>query len=113
MNLGNFSVSLAVKDIAASRRFYEAFGFVQIHGEQSENWIILEHKSNGAKIGLFQGMFEANILTFNPTDVRAVQKELKAQGIEFQLEADETTQGPAYATLQDPDGNAILLDQHE
>jgi lactoylglutathione lyase len=110
MNLGTFSVSLAVKDIAASRRFYEAFGFTEIAGDQSQNWLIL---ANGdAKIGLFQGMFEHNILTFNPTDVRSIQKNLKEKGISFQLEADESTTGPAHATLLDPDGNAILLDQH-
>lgn len=110
MNLGTFSVSLAVKDIAASRRFYEAFGFTRLDGDESQNWLILEN--GDAKIGLFQGMFEGNILTFNPSDVRSVQKNLKAQGISFQLEADESTTGPAHATLIDPDGNAILLDQH-
>jgi lactoylglutathione lyase len=110
MNLGTFSVSLAVKDIAASRTFYEKFGFKVIAGKQEEKWLILEN--SGAKIGLFQGMFENNVLTFNPSDVRSIQKTLKGQGITFQLEADESTQGAGHATLLDPDGNAILLDQH-
>lgn len=110
MELGTFSVSLAVKDIKASRAFYEAFGFSEIAGNEAENWLIL--KNGDAKIGLFQGMFENNILTFNPTDVRGVQAGLKAKGIPLLTEADPTTTGPAHATLQDPDGNAILLDQH-
>jgi lactoylglutathione lyase len=110
MNLGTFSVSLAVKDIAASRAFYEKLGFKQIAGNQAQNWLIL---ANGeAKIGLFQGMFQSNILTFNPADVRAIQKTLKEQAITLQLEADETTQGPAHISFVDPDGNQILIDQH-
>lgn len=109
MELGHFSVSLAVKDIAASRRFYEALGFTKLDGDESQRWLIL--KNGDAKIGIFQGMFEGNILTFHPSDVRTIQKELKAQGIELQLEADESTDGPAHITLLDPDGNAILIDQ--
>ena len=109
MDLGTFSVSLAVKDIAASRAFYEALGFAAIAGDQAQSWLIL--KNGDAKIGLFQGMFDANILTFNPTDVRAIQATLKARGIALTLEAVGEV-GPAHATLLDPDGNAILLDQH-
>jgi lactoylglutathione lyase len=109
MNLGTFSVSLAVKDIKVSRAFYEKLGFKVIHGKEEENWLILEN--GGAKIGLFQGMFESNVLTFNPSDVRSIQKTLKGQGITFALEADEKTEGAAHASLLDPDGNAILLDQ--
>ena len=110
MDLGTFSVSLAVKDIKASRAFYEKLGFTEIAGDESQNWLIL--RNGDAKIGLFQGMFPNNILTFNPLDVRGVQKALKAQGIALTLEADESTTGPAHATLIDPDGNGILLDQH-
>ena len=110
MELGNFSISLAVKDIHASLAFYQKFGFAIIAGDLQQNWIIL--KNGDAKIGLFQGMFDSNIITFNPTDVRGIQKSLKAQGVAFALEADESTTGPAHATLLDPDGNAILLDQH-
>jgi lactoylglutathione lyase len=122
MNLGAFSVSLSVKDIEASRAFYEKLGFNSFGGDVAENWVIL--KNGDHVIGLFQGMFEGNILTFNPgwdqnankvdsfTDVRAIQRELKAQGVEFQSEADESTSGPAYFTLVDPDGNTILVDQH-
>jgi catechol 2,3-dioxygenase-like lactoylglutathione lyase family enzyme len=109
MNLGTFSVSLAVKDIKAACAFYDKLGFKVIDGKEEENWLILEN--GGAKIGLFQGMFEGNVLTFNPSDVRGIQKALKAQGVTFVLEADESTQGAAHATLVDPDGNAILLDQ--
>jgi lactoylglutathione lyase len=109
MDLGTFSVSLAVKDIHASKAFYEKFGFVVIDGNIQENWLIL--RNDTAIIGLFQDMFEHNILTFNPLDVRAIQRDLKAQGITFALEADETSEGPAHATLADPDGNQILLDQ--
>lgn len=110
MDLGTFSVSLAVKDIAASRAFYETLGFEVIHGDQDQNWLIL--RNGEAKIGLFQGMFEGNILTFNPKDVRSIQKTLKASGITLVREADEGTEGPAHVTLHDPDGNAILIDQH-
>lgn len=122
MELGAFSVSLAVKDIEASKNFYKHFGFEVIGGDQSQNWLILRNR--GHTIGLFQGMFEQNILTFNPgwdqenqkldsfTDVRDLQKKLKAAGIEIMNEADESTTGPASFSLVDPDGNPILVDQH-
>ncbi len=110
MSLGQFSVSLAVKDIAKSRTFYETLGFEVIGGSQPDNWLILKHGE--AHIGLFQGMFENNILTFNPLDVRSVQRRLKEAGVAFELEAEDTSSGPAHATLKDPDGNDILLDQH-
>jgi catechol 2,3-dioxygenase-like lactoylglutathione lyase family enzyme len=122
MDLGAFSISLAVKDLAASRSFYEKFGFRVFAGDAAENWLILK---NGAHvIGLFQGMFEKNILTFNPgwdqnaqklasfTDIRELQRQLKAQGVELEQEADETTVGPASFIAVDPDGNPILVDQH-
>lgn len=122
MQLGAFSISLSVKDIAASRAFYEKFGFEVLGGNQDENWLIL--KNEDTVIGLFQGMFEGNLLTFNPgwnqnakpvgafTDVRELQRRLKAQGVELSPEADETTTGPAYFSAVDPDGNVILVDQH-
>jgi lactoylglutathione lyase len=122
MELGAFSVSLAVKDIAASRSFYEALGFTAMGEYGGEDWVIL--RNGGAVIGLFQGMFERNILTFNPgwdadaqplesfTDVRDIQRLLKANGIEFEQEADETTTGPASFIVLDPDGNPVLFDQH-
>jgi catechol 2,3-dioxygenase-like lactoylglutathione lyase family enzyme len=122
MELGAFSVSLAVRDIEASKAFYEKLGFKVFHGEIAHNWLIL--KNGDAVIGLFQGMFERNILTFNPgwdgsarpletfTDVRELQRRLRAQGIEFVSEADESTTGPASFLVVDPDGNPILLDQH-
>lgn len=122
MELGNFSVSLAVKDIAASLRFYEQLGFTVFMGEPAQNWLIL--KNGDAVIGLFQGMFENNILTFNPgwdknaqplaafTDVRELQRQLKARGVELLSEADEFASGPASFMLLDPDGNTILIDQH-
>lgn len=122
MDIGNFSVSLAVKDIKASRAFYEKLGFAVIGGDEAQNFLIL--KSPTAVIGLFQGMFERNTLTFNPgwdaqgntlddfTDVRDIQKALKASGIALIEEADETTTGPAHITLLDPDGNPVLIDQH-
>jgi catechol 2,3-dioxygenase-like lactoylglutathione lyase family enzyme len=122
MELGAFSISLAVKDIEASRRFYEKFGFRPFGGNAAQNWLIL--KNGDHIIGLFQGMFEKNILTFNPgwdsnahqlptfTDVRELQRQLKAQGIRFQQEADESTTGPASFVAEDPDGNPILVDQH-
>jgi len=122
MQLGNFSVSLAVKDIKASRAFYETLGFAVIEGDEAQNWMVMA--SPGATIGLFQGMFEKNMLTFNPgwdaegkpldsfTDVRDIQKALKASGIDLIEEADETTTGPAHITLTDPDGNPVLIDQH-
>lgn len=122
MNLGNFSISLAVKDIAASRAFYEKFGFKVFMGDTAQNWLIL--KNGDHIIGLFQGMFEKNTLTFNPgwdsrasklesfTDIRVLQHELKAQGVKLMTEADETTTGPASFVAIDPDGNPILVDQH-
>ena len=122
MQLGAFSISLSVKDIAASRAFYEKFGFEVLGGNQDENWLIL--KNGEAVIGLFQGMFEGNLLTFNPgwdqsakpvgpfTDVREIQRRLKEQGIGLSPEADETTTGPGYFMGVDPDGNPILGDQH-
>ena len=122
MELGAFSVSLTVKDLARSREFYEKLGFSVFAGEQAENWLIL--KNGSTVIGLFQGMFERNSLTFNPgwdadaqplpefTDVREVQRALKEQGIELVSEADESSTGPASCMLLDPDGNPILLDQH-
>jgi catechol 2,3-dioxygenase-like lactoylglutathione lyase family enzyme len=110
MDLGTFSISLAVKDIKASRAFYETLGFSVLDGDEAQNWLIL--KNGEAKIGLFQGMFEQNILTFNPRDVRGIQKHIKAQGIQPVQEADESTSGPASMILTDPDGNPILVDQH-
>lgn len=122
MQLGAFSVSLAVKDIAASKAFYEKLGFTTMGGEQSQGWLIL--KNGDTIIGLFQGMFDKNILTFNPgwdqnaqnlaefTDVRTIQQHLLAQGITLLQSADESSTGPAHIVLQDPDGNQIMLDQH-
>ena len=122
MKLGAFSVSLNVKDIKASKEFYEKLGFHAFGGEVAQNWVIL--KNEDTIIGLFQGMFEKNILTFNPgwnsnaenlesfTDVRELQKQLKEKGLKLHTEADETTEGPAHFTLEDPDGNQILIDQH-
>ncbi|HVJ81564.1 MAG TPA: VOC family protein [Planctomycetia bacterium] len=122
MKLGAFSVSLAVKDIKASKAFYEKLGFAAFAGDLAQNWIILR---NGAVvIGLFEGMFEKNILTFNPgwdqdcntlaefTDVRELQRPLKVQGATFATEADEGTKGPASFVVTDPDGNPVLFDQH-
>ena len=109
MNLGQFSLSLAVKDIAASRAFYEKLTFQVIDGNQSEGWLIL--RSGETVIGLFQDKFEKNLLTFNPDDVRAIQAHLKEQGISLIQEA-EDGEGPAHMTLIDPDGNPILFDQH-
>lgn len=122
MNLGNFSLSLAVKDIEASRAFYRKLGFEVFGGDASQGWLIM--KSPSCVIGLFQGMFEKNTLTFNPgwdsegktledfTDVREIQKALKAEGVEVLSEADETASGPASCIVLDPDGNPILIDQH-
>jgi len=122
MKLGAFSISLAVKDIAASQRFYEALGFTPFGGDVTQNWLIL--KNGDAVIGLFQGMFERNILTFNPgwdnnaqplakfTDVRQLQQQIKAQGIVLEAEADEGSTGPASFIVLDPDGNPVLVDQH-
>jgi len=122
MNVGAFSMSLTVKDLQASRAFYEKLGFTVFGGDADQHWLMLK---NGAHvIGLFQGMFESNILTFNPgwdqeantlesfTDVRDLQRTLKADGVDFVSEADESSTGPANFTLQDPDGNVILFDQH-
>ncbi len=122
MELGAFSVSLAVKDLEASKAFYEKFGFQVCGGDAAQNWLILRNGDH--TIGLFQGMFEKNILTFNPgwnknaeqldafTDIRELQRQLKAAGVELIQEADETTTGPASLTAVDPDGNPILVDQH-
>lgn len=122
MQLGNFSVSLAVKDIKASKAFYETLDFVQVAGKLEQNWVVLQNGTT--KIGLFQGMFEKNSLTFNPgwdherktpaefQDVRDLQRLLKSRGLKPQPEADETTEGPAFFALLDPDGNPILVDQH-
>ncbi len=122
MELGAFSISLAVKDIAASKAFYEKLGFTVFGGNQGQNWLIM--KNGETLIGLFQGMFDKNILTFNPgwdsnaqplpsfTDVRELQHQLKAQGVAFASEADETTTGPASFVVVDPDGNPVLVDQH-
>ncbi|MUU72070.1 VOC family protein [Pseudarthrobacter sp. GA104] len=122
MQLGAFSVSLAVKDIAASAVFYEKLGFSRFGGDITQNWLIL--KNGDTVIGLFQDMFEKNMLTFNPgwnqdaeavdpfTDVRDIQRELKAKGLEFVSEADEGTKGPASFMVLDPDGNPVLFDQH-
>ncbi|GAA3644779.1 VOC family protein [Flavivirga jejuensis] len=122
MTLGAFSVSLSVKDINASKVFYENLGFKVFAGDLERNYLIM--KNGNTLIGLFQGMFEDNILTFNPgwdenankldsfTDVRAIQKHLKSKNIKFEQEADESTIGPASFVIKDPDGNAILIDQH-
>jgi catechol 2,3-dioxygenase-like lactoylglutathione lyase family enzyme len=122
MQLGAFSISLAVKDLAASRAFYEKLGFQSFGGDPSQNWLIL--KNGDHVIGLFQGMFDRNMLTFNPgwdqnaqpvegfTDVRELQRRLKEQGVQLAPEADESTQGPAWFMAIDPDGNPILVDQH-
>src|SRR5262245_25267913 len=122
MELGAFSISLAVKDIEASKKFYEKFGFKVFGGNQAQNWLIL--KNGDHIIGLFQGMFEKNILTFNPgwdsnaqkvasfTDVRELQRQLKAQGVALLKEADENKTGPASFIAVDPDGNPVLVDQH-
>ena len=122
MELGTFSVSLAVKDIEASRAFYEKLGFEVFAGDAAQNWLILKNGEHA--IGLFQGMFERNILTFNPgwdsnaqplasfTDIRELQRRLKAQGVQLQQEADESSTGPASFVAVDPDGNPILFDQH-
>lgn len=122
MQLGAASISLAVKDLAVSQAFYEKFGFTFFAGEPANNWVIL--KNGDCIIGLFQGMFERNSLTFNPgwdanangvpnfTDVRELQRQLKARGVVLTAEADETTTGPAFIAAVDPDGNPILIDQH-
>jgi lactoylglutathione lyase len=123
MELGAFSISLAVSDIAASKAFYEKLGFRVFGGNQEQGWLIM--KNGETLVGLFQGMFDKNILTFNPgwdsnaqplptfTDVRELQRQLKAQGVTFASEADETTTGPASFVVVDPDGNPVLVDQHQ
>ena len=122
MELGNFSVSLAVKDIKASKAFYEKLDFKEVAGKLEQNWIVLQN--GNARIGLFQGMFDKNIMTFNPgwtkdketltdfQDVRELQRTLKARGITMTTEADESTAGPASFVIADPDGNTIYVDQH-
>jgi catechol 2,3-dioxygenase-like lactoylglutathione lyase family enzyme len=122
MQLGAFSVSLAVKDLAASQRFYGDLGFEPIAGDPKLNWLILQN--GDVVIGLFQGMFDRSVLTFNPgwdqnkqtldsfTDIRELQRRLKAKGMKFVKEADESSSGPAYFMLADPDGNPIFFDQH-
>lgn len=122
MKLGAFSISLSVKDLTTSKEFYEKLGFQVFAGSMEQNYLIM--KNENAIVGLFQGMFQGNILTFNPgwdenaqnianfTDIREIQKRLKAAGIPLVSEADETTSGPANIVLADPDGNMILLDQH-
>jgi len=122
MELGNFSVSLAVKDIQASQAFYEKLGFKVFMGNAAQGWLIM--KNGPHAIGLFQGMFEKNVLTFNPgwdsdarkldsfTDVRDIQRALKAQGVQLTTEANEKSTGPASFLIVDPDGNPILVDQH-
>jgi lactoylglutathione lyase len=122
MQLGAFSVSLTVRDLEASRQFYAKLGFESFAGDPAQNWLIL--RNGEAVIGLFQGMFDRNILTFNPgwdsnarrldsfIDVRELQRHLRAEGVEFVQEADETTTGPASLIVHDPDGNPILIDQH-
>lgn len=122
MELGAFSISLAVKDIAASRAFYEKLGFSVFGGDQEQNWLIM--KNGTTLIGLFQGMFEKNMLTFNPgwdsdaqplpafADVREIQRHLLARGVQLDARADEDGSGPAHIVLTDPDGNPVLIDQH-
>ena len=122
MNLGTFSISLSVKDLQVSKEFYETLGFESFAGGEDKNYLIM--KQGDSLIGLFQGMFEGNILTFNPgwdndgktlsefTDVRELQRDLKAKNVTLISEADEETSGPASFMIQDPDGNQILVDQH-
>jgi lactoylglutathione lyase len=122
MELGNFSISLSVADLAASRAFYEKLGFTSTMGDADQGWLIL--RNGDAIVGLFQGMFENNTLTFNPgwdrdaqpvegfTDVREIQRRLKAEGVEFATEVDESGSGPGFFIVVDPDGNPILVDQH-
>ena len=122
MKLGAFSISLSVRDIHVSRQFYETLGFHVFGGAIEQNYLIM--KNEQSLIGLFQGMFEGNILTFNPgwdqdaqlldqfDDIRAIQRELKSKNIQMTTEADESGSGPASLIVTDPDGNVILLDQH-
>lgn len=121
-SIGNFSVSLAVQDIHKLREFYEKLGFEAVGGNIEQNWLIMQN--DDCTIGLFQGMFEKNILTFNPgwsregeeidefTDVRVLQEQLRSKGLQFLQEADVNSSGPAYFVIEDPDGNPILVDQH-
>jgi catechol 2,3-dioxygenase-like lactoylglutathione lyase family enzyme len=122
MELGAFSVSLSVKDLAASRRFYEALGFTPFHGDADKGWLVLRNRD--IVIGIFQGLFEGNLLTFNPgwdqqaqavesfTDIREIQRRLRDAGIAFEQEADESSTGPASFFVVDPDGNRLLFDQY-
>jgi len=122
MELGNFSVSLTVRDIKASKAFYEKLDFTEVAGKLEEKWIVLQN--GNARVGLFQGMFDKNLMTFNPgwtkdketmtdfQDVRELQRTFKARGITMITEADEATEGPAYFMVVDPDGNTLLFDQH-
>jgi catechol 2,3-dioxygenase-like lactoylglutathione lyase family enzyme len=122
VDLGAFSVSLSVKDLKASKAFYEKLGFTPFGGNEAENWLILRNGDH--VIGLFQGMFEGNLLTFNPgwgqdakpvgkfEDIRKIQAALKKKGVKLEAEADPKTKGPASVMLKDPDGNVILIDQH-
>jgi catechol 2,3-dioxygenase-like lactoylglutathione lyase family enzyme len=122
MNLGAFCISLSVKDLTASKAFYTKLGFEVTGGDEAQHWLVLRNAQH--TIGLFQGMFEKNMLTFNPgwgqnakpvtpfTDVRVLQRDLLAKGVELETKADETTTGPAHIMLRDPDGNPILIDQH-
>ncbi len=122
MSIGAFSISLTVKDIKVSKEFYEHLGFTVFHGEIEQNWLIM--KNEDVVIGLFQGMFDKNIMTFNPgwdsnaeevnpfKDVRVLQEEFKAMGIPFVAETDDSKEGPASFIIEDPDGNQILVDQH-
>jgi len=121
MELGNFSVSLSVKDVKASKAFYEKLDFKQVGGELEQNWVVLQNGTT--TIGLFQGMFEGNMLTFNPgwtkdkktleqfQDIRELQHTLKERGVTFTTEADEKSDGPASFLISDPDGNVLLFDQ--
>ena len=124
MELGAFSISLAVKDLEASRAFYAHLGFAPFAGNSAQGWLVLRNRA-GHVIGLFRGMFERNMLTFNPgwdqsarpladgfTDIRELQRRLKAEGVALATEADETTTGPASFLVMDPDGNPVLVDQH-
>lgn len=122
MKLGNFSTSLAVKDVTVSMDFYQKIGFEVFHDQSQQGWAIMKNQS--CVIGLFQGMFEKNILTFNPgwdadgqlvpdyTDIRDIQKELKSKSINLAKEVDENSSGPASLIVEDPDGNQIMFDQH-
>lgn len=122
MDLGNFSISLSVKDIRASKAFYEKLDFKVVAGKLEQNWIVLQN--GNARIGLFQGMFDKNIMTFNPgwskdketlkdfQDVREIQRTLKTRGIAMTTAADEATTGPAHFLIADPDGNTLMFDQH-